>query len=124
MTALFVMLGAMVGAPLRYWTDRLISARHDSVVPWGTLTVNLSGSFLLGFLTVGVTHDAVSSETMSALGVGLCGGLTTYSTFSHETIRLIQGGARLYAVINIGANVGGALLAAASGALVALATWN
>ncbi len=51
MTVLLVALGAAVGAPLRYLTDRTIQARHDSVFPWGTLTVNVAGSVVLGFIT-------------------------------------------------------------------------
>ena len=51
MTLLLVALGAVVGAPLRYLTDRFIQARHDTTFPWGTLTVNVAGSLIMGFLT-------------------------------------------------------------------------
>lgn len=102
---LLVALGAAIGAPLRYLTDRVIQTRHDSLFPWGTLTVNLAGSALLGFL-VGLPADPA---VMAAAGSGLCGALTTYSTFSYETLRLAQDSARFYALANITASVVGGL---------------
>jgi fluoride exporter len=91
MTALLVALGAAVGAPLRYLTGRALDARF----PWGTLTVNLLGSALLGAL-VGA---AVDGHALALLGTGFCGGLTTYSTFA---VQSVQGGRRrgtAYAVV-------------------------
>ncbi|MFB7373983.1 fluoride efflux transporter CrcB [Streptomyces sp. NPDC056222] len=96
MNWLLVLVGAAVGAPLRYLTDRAVQSRHDSVFPWGTFTVNIVGSFVLGLLT-GVS----SAQTHLLLGTGLCGALTTYSTFSYETLRLYEGGAKGYAVANV-----------------------
>lgn len=101
MTVLLVAAGAAIGAPLRYLVDRFVQARHDSVFPWGTLTVNVAGSALLGFLTGLPADPAVTA----ALGAGFCGALTTYSTFSYETLRLSQDGARFYALANIAASV-------------------
>ncbi|WP_431925259.1 fluoride efflux transporter CrcB [Nonomuraea jabiensis] len=117
MTVLLVALGAAVGAPLRYLTDRLVQGRHDSVFPWGTLAVNLTGSFVLGLLA-GLPTDATWS---AVLGAGLCGALTTYSTFSYETLRLTQDGSRFYALANIIASVVAGLGAALTGLLVAQA---
>ncbi len=117
MTLLFVALGAAVGAPLRYLTDRVIQARHDSVFPWGTLTVNVAGSFLVGVLA---TFPA--SESITALvGVGFCGAFTTYSSFSYETLRLAQDGARRRAVGYVVATMAAGLAAGACGLLLALA---
>jgi CrcB protein len=96
-TVLLVALGAALGAPLRYLTDRAVQARHDSVFPWGTLAVNVVGSLLLGFL-VGLPANAT---VIVLAGTGFCGALTTYSTFSYETLRLAQTGARFYALANI-----------------------
>ena len=117
MTLLFVLLGAAVGAPLRYLTDRAVQARHDSVFPWGTLTVNVVGSLLLGFLTAVPADPAVAA----LVGTGFCGALTTYSTFSFETLRLVQTGARFYAVVNVGASIVAGLGAAYAGVLLAAA---
>ncbi|MFJ4650022.1 fluoride efflux transporter CrcB [Nocardia sp. NPDC088792] len=97
MTVVLVILGAMVGAPLRYLTDRAIQTRHDSVFPWGTFTVNLIGCMILG----GITGAAVSSPWVALLGTGFCGALTTYSTFSFETVRLAEENAYFYAALNV-----------------------
>jgi CrcB protein len=116
-TVLLVALGAAVGAPLRYLTDRFVQARHDSVFPWGTFTVNVAGSLMLGFLTA-----LPADPSMTALlGTGFCGALTTYSTFSYETLRLVQQGARFYALVNAIASVVAGLGAAAIGLLLARA---
>ncbi|WP_066371913.1 fluoride efflux transporter FluC [Herbidospora mongoliensis] len=117
MPALLVAAGAAVGAPLRYLTDRLIQSRHDSVFPWGTFGVNLAGSALLGFLVALPADGAV----MALAGVGFCGALTTYSTFSYETLRLVQDGARLAAAANVAASIAGGLGAGVCGMLLARA---
>ena len=121
LAGLLVVLGAAVGAPARYLTDRAIQARHDSVFPWGTFTVNVVGSFLLGLLAAGVTAGAVGDPVMAGLGVGLCGALTTYSTFGYETVRLIEDGSGFYAVLNTVASIGAGLGAAGCGVAIALA---
>lgn len=112
-----VALGAAVGAPLRYLTDRTVQAKHDSVFPWGTFTVNVCGSLILGFLTALPTSPSVTA----LLGTGFCGALTTYSTFSYETLRLVQQGARFYALVNVIASIVAGLGAAAIGLLLAQA---
>jgi CrcB protein len=103
MTVLWVALGAALGAPARYLTDRAVQGRHDSVFPWGTLTVNLVGSFVLGLLTALSTH--LSPAVSAALGTGFCGALTTYSTFSYEVLRLLEDRARFYACANVAASL-------------------
>jgi fluoride exporter len=117
MTLLFVALGAALGAPLRYLTDRAIQARHDSVFPWGTLTVNVAGSLVLGVLT----GLPAGPQVTALIGTGFCGALTTYSTFGYETVRLLQDGARFYAAMNFIASLIAGLGAAALGLLVAQA---
>ena len=107
MTGLLVALGAAVGAPLRYlaghWLDRRLH--------WGTLLVNLVGSAMLGAL-VGA---AVEGQRLALLGIGFCGGLTTYSAFSVQTVRGGRRRGSAYAVMT----VTGCLAAAALGHFVA-----
>jgi CrcB protein len=111
----FVCLGAAVGTPARYLVDRAVQARHDSLMPWGTLAVNVAGSFLLG-LVVGLgVHRELPEEVTLAVGTGFCGALTTYSTFSYETLRLVEDGARLYAFLNVAVSVVAAVGAAVLG---------
>jgi CrcB protein len=111
-TVLLVAIGAAIGAPLRYLIDRAIQGRHESTFPWGTLTVNVVGSMLLGFL-VGLPADHALT---ALLGTGFCGTLTTYSTFSFETMKLARSGERLLA----GANAIGSVLAGLGAAYVGL----
>jgi CrcB protein len=118
-TPLLVALGAAVGAPLRYLVDRAVSSRHDSLFPWGTFAVNVAGSFLLGLLAAATLHTP--APIMAVLGTGLCGALTTYSTFGYETVRLLRDRARLFAVLNVAASIGAGLGAAAAGAALARA---
>ncbi|MCX5085158.1 fluoride efflux transporter CrcB [Streptomyces sp. NPDC001939] len=124
MNWLLVIAGAMVGAPLRYLTDRAVQTRHDSVFPWGTFTVNVCGSLVLGLLTGAVAAGAASSQVQLLIGTGLCGALTTYSTFSYETFRLGEDGARFFAVANVAASVAAGLGAAFAGVALADALWG
>lgn len=124
MNWLLVIAGGMVGAPLRYLTDRAVQSRHDTVFPWGTFTVNVVGSLVLGLLTGAVAAGAAGSHVQLFIGTGLCGALTTYSTFSYETLRLAQDGARFYAVANVVASVVAGLGAAFIGVALAGAMWG
>jgi fluoride exporter len=120
---LLVVTGAMVGAPLRYLTDRAVQSRHDSVFPWGTFAVNVTGCLILGLLTGAVAAGAAGSHLQLVLGTGLCGALTTYSTFSYETLRLTETGARFYAAANVVASVVAGLGAAFAGVALADVVW-
>ena len=124
MNWLLVVVGAMVGAPLRYLTDRAVQSRHDSVFPWGTFVVNVTGCLILGLLTGAVAAGAADRHLQLLLGTGLCGALTTYSTFSYETLRLTETGAGLYAAANAVASVVAGLGAAFAGASIAGALWR
>ncbi|MFE2356654.1 fluoride efflux transporter CrcB [Streptomyces parvulus] len=123
MNWLLVAAGGMVGAPLRYLTDRAVQSRHDSVFPWGTFTVNVVGCLALGLLTGATLAGAAGSELRLLLGTGLCGALTTYSTFSYETLRLAETGSRLPAVLNVLASVAAGLAAVFAGVTLADALW-
>ncbi|WP_153812078.1 fluoride efflux transporter CrcB [Streptomyces sp. SUK 48] len=123
MNWLLVIAGAVVGAPLRYLTDRTVQSRHDTVFPWGTFTVNVVGSLVLGLITGVVVAGGVSSDFQLLIGTGLCGALTTYSTFSYETLRLAEDGARFFAAANVVASIVAGLGAAFLGAALAQSLW-
>lgn len=78
LTVLYVAVGAALGAPLRYVAGHFLDA---FALPWGTLLVNLVGSFLLGLFSA----LALSGEAVAFLGTGLCGALTTYSAFAVQS---------------------------------------
>lgn len=113
MTVLLIALGAAVGAPLRYLTDRSIQSRHDSLFPWGTLTVNVIASLILGVLTG--AGSRLDPDLALLIGTGFCGALSTYSTFGYETMRLSQDGDRFFAVANVALSLGVGIGAAALG---------
>ncbi|MBB3039546.1 fluoride efflux transporter CrcB [Hoyosella altamirensis] len=123
MTWLLIAAGAAVGAPLRYLTDRWIALRHDSVFPWGTFAVNVAGSALLGVLVGAITAGLLPYELQLLLITGFCGALTTYSTFSYETVRLAEDGAAAFAIANVVATIVAGLLAFAGGAALAGMVW-
>jgi CrcB protein len=109
-TPLLVALGAAVGAPLRFLVARALDGRW----PHGTLLVNLVGSFLLGALA----GAAVSGGAMALLGTGFCGGLTTYSAFSVQSVDR-WGRSRTLAAAYVVATIAGCLLCATLGHLAA-----
>ncbi|MGP3980578.1 fluoride efflux transporter CrcB [Streptomyces sp. KR80] len=123
MNWVLVIAGAMVGAPLRFLTDRAVQAKHDTVFPWGTFAVNVVGCLVLGLVTGAVSAGAASSHVQLLVGTGLCGALTTYSTFSYETLRLMEDGARYFAAVNVVASAVAGLGAVFVGTEFAEALW-
>lgn len=112
MIVLAVFAGGMIGAPVRYLTDRMVQARTDVVFPWGTFAVNMAGCFVIGILIGAQRHLGVPAPVFALLGTGFCGGLTTFSTFGYETLRLLEDGAIGAAGLNaFGSLVAGVLLA-------------
>ena len=108
-----VALAGALGAPLRYLVDTVISDRAQGRFPLGTLVVNISGSFALGLL------GGATRATHEVLGTGLIGAYTTFSTFSFETVQLVEEGQARSAAINVLISlVVGSLAAAAGLALV------
>ncbi len=97
---------------LRYYISDLVQKFSISVFPYGTLTVNVIGSFIIGLVLFYLDSiKIISSEMRLFLTVGLCGGLTTFSTFSFETVKLIQDSEYLLAGTNVLLNVLVTLLA-------------
>lgn len=118
MAFVFVCLGAAVGAPLRYLVDRSVQGRRDGVFPWGTLTVNLVGSLVLGFLVAVAVSRELPEGVWLALGPGFCGAFTTWSTLGYETLRLYADGARGLALANVVVSMALGLGAASVGYLL------
>jgi CrcB protein len=104
-TVLLVLVGGAVGAPVRYLVDLLVQSRHDSVLPWGTFTVNAAGSLVLGLTAGGVAAAGGPGWLLTLVGTGFCGALTTFSTFSFETVRLAEEGALGGAALNVAGSV-------------------
>jgi CrcB protein len=123
-TWLMVIAGAAVGAPLRYLTDRAVRARRDTVFPWGTFLVNVVASLVLGLVAGAVAAGAASDRVALLVGTGMCGALSTFSTFSYETLRLVQDGAWRLAAANVAGSVLGAFTAVAAGLQIARLVWG
>jgi CrcB protein len=110
MKLLGMALGGAIGTLLRYATSGAIGRWSNPLFPWGTLTVNLAGSFCIGFLWMLFEATVVSSNLRSFLLIGLLGGFTTFSTFSIETFHLIRDGEKKLALLNLLlSNIGGLL---------------
>jgi CrcB protein len=99
---LLICLGGAVGTGARYLIGGLAARWLGSEFPYGTLFINVLGSFLIGFVQqVGLTTLAIPETTRLVLTIGVMGGFTTYSSFSYETISLIENGSWLGAVANV-----------------------
>lgn len=98
-------VAAGVGAVLRYLLDGAVAERTRGAFPWGTFVVNASGSLLAGFLSGLALYHAFPNAPRMVLVTGFCGAFTTFSTFTFETLRLIEEGALAEALLNIGATV-------------------
>ena len=102
MRLLLICLGGAVGTGARYLIGGLAARWLGSEFPYGTLFINVLGSFLIGFVQqVGLTTLAIPETTRLVLTIGVMGGFTTYSSFSYETISLIENGSWLGAVANV-----------------------
>jgi CrcB protein len=89
-TVLFLMLAGGAGAIARFTTDEAIQRRRGSHYPWGTFWINVSGCLLLGVIWGYVDNHSSDTTLLTIAGTGFCGGFTTFSTFSVESIRLMQ----------------------------------
>ncbi|MBK9098410.1 MAG: fluoride efflux transporter CrcB [bacterium] len=103
---IIVAVGSGLGGMLRYFISDFVQRSSTSLFPYGTLAVNIIGSFIIGLVLFYFDSlKLISSEMRLFLTVGLCGGLTTFSTFSYETVKLFQDSEFLLAGANILLNV-------------------
>jgi len=120
MAYLAVAIGGAIGAVARYWISGFVQSQNSSVMPLGTLTVNVFGSLLIGILFVVITEKSLLSETYrQVLIVGLLGAMTTFSTFSLDALLLFQEGHYNTALFYILGSVISCLLAAYAGLVLA-----
>jgi CrcB protein len=116
MSYFWIAVGSALGGMLRYWCSGVTARLIGETFPWGTLLVNVTGSFVIGLFFTLTGPDGrllVSLHARQFVMVGLCGGFTTFSAFSLQTLTLLQDGE----VLNAGANI------AASVLLCLLAVW-
>lgn len=116
--ALAVALAGGAGSVARYLLDGAVQDRTSGLFPFGTLTVNVVGSLVLGVVAGVVLRHGATGTLQSIVGAGLCGGLTTWSTASWETVRLAEEDGARAALRYTVANLGASLAAAALGLLV------
>ena len=122
---LYVALGSAAGGVARWsvgnWVQRAGGGLPPAVFPVGTLVVNATGSFVLGLLAVLIARPTAGGRTDVArllLGVGFCGGYTTFSTFSLDTVALLESRGGLIAAVNVVASVSAGLIGVAAGMLL------
>jgi CrcB protein len=118
---LAIALGGFIGAPARYLVDRAVTQRFGAPIPWGTVVINVTGSLLLGVLAgLGLTHHLTGLDD-ALIGTGFCGAYTTFSTFTFETVRLVEIGDLRRAAGNVVVSVAVGLACAAAGLGLGLA---
>ena len=108
MTYLWVALGSALGGVGRYWLSGLLARSIGEVFPWGTVFVNVTGSFVIGFVAFLTAADGrliVHPDVRIFILVGLCGGYTTFSSFSLQTLMLLRDGDVVRAGLNIAGSV-------------------
>jgi CrcB protein len=113
---ILVLVGGGIGAMARYWASHVVYRWLPTDFPYGNLLVNISACFLIGFLMTGLNDRFLVNPALRVfLTIGLLGGYSTFSSFSHETISLLRDGELLRAVVNVSVSVGVGLLATAGG---------
>jgi CrcB protein len=118
--ALYIALGSAVGGVARFALTGIIQQRVMTPMPIGTLVVNLSGSLVLGFIMrYALGTASVTPEVRALLTTGFCGGFTTFSTFSYETVTLAEDGDYRRATLYVLASVGLSLLGTLGGVMLA-----
>lgn len=120
MVTLLVSVAAGIGAVTRYVVDRAVQRRAGTAFPYGTLLVNVTGSFVLGLVVGMMTHHGLGSTSGAVLGAGFAGGYTTLSTWAWESLALAQAGSGGAAALNVLGSLALGLTAGAAGLGLAL----
>lgn len=115
MTVVPLVVAGGLGAACRFAVDSAIRSRVAGRFPWATVVINVTGSLALGVLVGLVLHRGAPTALAAVAGTGFCGGYTTFSTATFETVRLVQARAFLAAALNAVGTVGLTLAAAATG---------
>lgn len=118
---LAVGVAGAVGAVARYLIDGMIQDRTSGPLPLGTMTVNVIGSLIIGLVGGLVTYHHTAMAAQTVIGTGLCGGLTTWSSASWETLRLLENGAFVAGLINAIGGLTASLAAAGVGLMIVAA---
>ena len=116
-----IVVAGAVGAPIRFLLDGFVQDRTSGAFPWGTFVINMTGSVILGFITGLALYHAFPTTPKIILGTGFCGAYTTFSTWTFETIRLLEEGAVRDALLNAGMSLLIGMLAAGTGLALAAA---
>lgn len=125
MQLLLIGIGGLCGTVARYLVDTWITDATHATFPWGTLVINVTGSFAIGLLFVlTVERGSLPAELRAPLGIGFLGGYTTFSTFMLESLRLAQDGSWTLAVANIAGSVLLGLVAVVAGVALARALYG
>lgn len=120
MTYLYIILGAMAGAPLRFFLQGRVQDFSPATFPYGTLVVNVSGCLLVGLLlTLAEDRDVLSRESRLLLVTGFLGSYTTFSTFGWETYALLRDNEVLQASGNVFLSVAGGIFGVWAGSMIA-----
>jgi len=124
-SVLLVGIGGFIGSVMRYLLGGYVQQSSKSIFPYGTLTVNVLGCFMIGFLAqLAENRGVFSSEARAFLFIGVLGGFTTFSSFGNETLNLARDGQLLIAFANVGLNVFVGLLAVWLGRTVSYLVWR
>ena len=118
----WVAIGGALGTTARYWLSGVVARSVGETFPWGTLVINVTGSFIIGFFGALTGPDGrvfVGSTARQFVMVGMCGGYTTFSSFSLQTLNLMNDGEWLQAGANIGLSVLLCMIAVWAGAVLA-----
>jgi CrcB protein len=110
---LLVALGGLLGSVARYWLSGVVQRASGGDFPLGTLAVNIVGSFVVGLvMALSLERGMMQANVRILLTIGLCGGFTTMSTFSYETVALLRDGEVMLALSNVATTVGSCVAAA------------